>query len=134
MVSEPAMFCSQCGTQHPDDANFCMQCGRAFRDEVAGHGVPKMRWEYQDITVPLNVHAVWAGDWEGERKVGERTDKIVLSSLEKLGREGWQPESATDFHSLQVLGRFETRQVLMELRPPKYEVVTIRVKRLVRQV
>ena len=41
------MFCSQCGTQLPDDANFCLKCGQPTGQAPAGVGPEK--WEHCQI-------------------------------------------------------------------------------------
>jgi hypothetical protein len=43
------MFCNDCGTELPDEANFCWKCGKPQREDIR---VERPRWEICEITYP----------------------------------------------------------------------------------
>jgi len=43
------IYCSQCGKDHPDDANFCMKCGAPLGEGVQALWQPEPQWEYCEI-------------------------------------------------------------------------------------
>jgi uncharacterized RDD family membrane protein YckC len=55
------MYCSQCGTQNPDDAKFCHNCGKGLRVEA----------------VDTTVSAAYAGFWR--RFVAYIIDRLLLA-------------------------------------------------------
>ncbi len=120
-----AIYCSQCGKQHPDDANFCMGCGKPFK---AGTQSSSMRWEYKDLKVPLNIK-----ESKGTSVI-PRINDIVLKAIQREGQDGWQAEGSTDYSSLWDRGAFETtsRENFMQTKVLDftYVAVTIRLKRL----
>src|SRR5712691_1182923 len=121
-----AIYCMQCGKQHPDDANFCMGCGSPFKTGVQS---PSMQWEYKNLVISLN-----------DRRLGEKdTDaswigKIVDSALQREGQAGWQAEGPTDLGSLSRGGlihqtdrhNWNKTKILETI----YHSVTIRMRRL----
>lgn len=114
------MFCVNCGTQLPDDANFCSKCGQPCRPDFEA---PKELWEecvieyevvksaylYRGDEVKFVARAVGpAGD---EYTAGEsatfqvsplyclptRNDLDILNELiDKLVREGWEKTGKTN--------------------------------------
>ena len=44
-----AIYCSQCGKDHPDDANYCMKCGAPLREDFQAPLQPEPQWEYYEI-------------------------------------------------------------------------------------
>jgi len=44
-----AIYCSQCGEDHPGAANFCMKCGAPLKESFQPSGRPEPQWEYCEI-------------------------------------------------------------------------------------
>ena len=44
------MFCTQCGTELPVNANFCSNCGLQLNENVQRLETTRTQWEYCDIT------------------------------------------------------------------------------------
>ena len=110
-----------------------------------------MAWEYQDLTIPLNLTQTItvrgpltdrAEEARIRREVRERYGQIVLGCLQRLAQEGWEPEHPTDFEAVSRAGRLEvattfereaTTFAFGELRAltitHHYESVAIRLRR-----
>jgi len=74
-----------------------------------GRAQPRMRWEYKDLTVPLNMTGrVLEGD-DRFRAVAAEVDTVVLPHLQAAVRVGWEPDEPTDFASLWDAGRVAYR-------------------------
>lgn len=60
------------------------------------------RWEYQEISIPLQLGTIrgWLGEQRLFRKVSRRADQEIERSLERLGQQGWKPDEPTSFSSL----------------------------------
>lgn len=130
------MYCPSCGTQHPESANFCMNCGLALNGMKAPGGqlAPRLRWEYQDLVIPLDVHEKDYRD--GNPYSHEYANRIILRHLQHAGSDGWQAEGPTTFQSLWQRGkvRFYAEAVwegIFRNRYNVYESVTVRLRRLV---
>ena len=122
------MVCPVCGTQQPDSANFCMNCGTPLRRSAAP--ARRARWEYWDLTVPLNVdYRLEAGPSEAD----ERCRQILRRRLERVRRDGWQAEGPTEWQSLLAAGyvRWGDFGTQPATRTRRYLSVTVRLKRLV---
>ncbi|GEM_PF-6940529 len=100
-----AIFCTACGTQHPDAARFCMQCGQPMRPGVSAirpnseisairphPGAPAVRpqraarFEYQNLVVSFPEIEDYAPN------LLPLADAAVLSALHRAGAEGWQAD------------------------------------------
>lgn len=106
------MFCSNCGTQLPDDANFCMKCGKQLKE---GLSQPELQPETCEITCatlrkPLfgdYTLQFWAeatgpnGHYNADESLvfkgpgwvdleSPQTRAALHSLIEKLGKDGWE--------------------------------------------
>ena len=90
-----------------------------------------MRWEYKDLTIPLNLkfdHGVSDNGPEAQQAF----NRIVLRGLQQVGQEGWQAEGPTDFKYLMKQQDAVTWRTEGHFYPGvRYLAVTIRLKRLV---
>ncbi|MBA2447955.1 MAG: zinc ribbon domain-containing protein [Chloroflexi bacterium] len=118
------MFCSQCGTRHPNDAKFCMKCGTPFGAGAAGGTARQHRWEYKDITIPLNMNIKYHLNYLAEYQ--QQAETIITTHLQREGADGWQPEGPTDTASLE--GRVKYKNSLFGT---KAESISLRLRRLV---
>jgi len=86
---------------------------------------PGGRWEYKEVTIPLNVR-------EGltDRAIRPQVDRIIADHLDEERLQGWQPDEPVDLSSLRARDRilFRFRWFL----GPIYLSAMIRLKRLVR--
>ena len=109
------MFCSNCGTRLPDDANFCMKCGKALRSNLQQSD--EVQWETcqisalvdSDFLVEFTVDAIGPkgryvvatdgyaleirifgenGDYPEQRP--EKAEKAVDNLIKKLTQDGWE--------------------------------------------
>lgn len=134
-----AIYCSKCGKQHPDDANFCMGCGQPFKTGGQPPQAIPRRWEYKDITVRFPKDGFTNIQSDVPKRYGEvarLADPIILVRLQQEGHDGWQPESPTDFQTLDQLGLVKKRErfsfaLTATATRTTYEYATIRLKRLV---
>jgi hypothetical protein len=60
VAKEVDMFCINCGTELPDEANFCLRCGKPQEEGVK---VEEPRWETCEI-LHTTLNAPWFGDYE----------------------------------------------------------------------
>lgn len=90
-----------------------------------------MAWQYKEATVPLN----FSGNWRaGHPETREQFNRIVLTTLQQEGQEGWQADEPTDFDSMFQSQRIKTHSPLSALwstGPIVLDSVTVRLKRLV---
>jgi hypothetical protein len=93
------MFCVNCGTQLPDDANFCLKCGKAQANGTHTNVNNSIRWDYKDILIPLNL-SYGGGAWQPPAKVCSEPDRIILQSLQKEVSQGWSAAEPTDLMTL----------------------------------
>jgi hypothetical protein len=49
------MFCSNCGTQIPDDASFCSKCGKS---QSAGFSTGEIKWETCEIAYKQTTNGI----------------------------------------------------------------------------
>jgi hypothetical protein len=103
-----SVTCPIDGTRHPDGADFCMHCGRPLGAGGAGRERPVATgtgstWEHTDLSVPIRLKVPLL---EPAAVVG-RVETAVRLAVERAGDEGWEPEHALDFESLERLGRIE---------------------------
>lgn len=105
------MYCVNCGTQLPDDANFCLKCGKPQKLRVQGQ-TKEPKWETCEIDCYV-VKRTWAYSYlafiaeaygpngkyrAGETSasirnwpVGSRTETILLDGLvQKLLKDRWE--------------------------------------------
>jgi hypothetical protein len=62
------------------------------------------RWEYKEVTIPLNVR-------EGltDREARPRVDRIIADQLAEERLHGWQPDEPVDLSSLRARDRIQFR-------------------------
>ncbi|HLJ81797.1 MAG TPA: hypothetical protein VKT52_09950 [Ktedonobacterales bacterium] len=68
-----------------------------------------MRWEYQDLVIPL---AISVSHWHHRDYVGAATPRaqpIIQASLQQAASEGWRADEPTDFPTLFSRSRVRTR-------------------------
>jgi len=81
------MFCPQCGSERPDADHFCSTCGSPLRVDVRPSQLRfPLRWEYQDVCIPLDIPWMYPPDAERYKQMVERIDQIVLTYLQRLER------------------------------------------------
>jgi len=73
------MFCSNCGTQLPDDANFCLKCGKPQR---AGVQIAEPQWE----TCEIHWGEEWCSNWWGGAKGCFWAEAVGPSGVYNAGR------------------------------------------------
>jgi hypothetical protein len=101
-----SVTCPIDGTMHPDGANFCMHCGRPLPSSPAGRqrsGSAGSKWEHTDLRVPIQMKVPPLEP----AALASRVESAVRLSVERAGDDGWEPEHAVDFASLERLGRLE---------------------------
>ncbi len=129
-----AVYCSQCGREHPDDANFCMMCGKAFKatSMPTTSPSPLFRWEYKDLVVPLNFTEQNHGGFVAPQ-AAPRANEIILPCLQRAGQEGWQTDGPTDFVELYRAGHVNHKETegFLGIESMTFISATIRLKRLV---
>jgi hypothetical protein len=81
-----------------------------------------VRWEYKDITVPLNLR-------EGltDKRIRPLVDRLIAERLDEEGGQGWQPDEPVDLSSLRARDRIQFR--FRWFSGPTYVSATIRLKR-----
>ncbi|MBI4673161.1 MAG: zinc ribbon domain-containing protein [Chloroflexi bacterium] len=100
------MFCVNCGTQLPDDANFCFKCGKPQRDTTATNE-PTWEWETCEIrrqysdrdgniqcywaraVGPGGEYTAWQSQWFGWKE-DTLWHQARGSVVETLIQDGWQ--------------------------------------------
>ncbi|MBN1485504.1 MAG: zinc ribbon domain-containing protein [Chloroflexia bacterium] len=114
------MFCINCGTELPDEANFCWKCGRPQKEGVQ---VKETRWEtceivYQKLKEPFfgdtefqfwaraigpegsynagesPVFKCWSPKPESYSADASNAHKALVS---KLLADGWEPTTNSDY-------------------------------------
>jgi hypothetical protein len=80
------------------------------------------RWEYKEVTIPLNVR-------EGltDRETRPQVDRIIADHLDDERRQGWQPDEPVDLSSLRTRDRIHFR--FRWFLGPIYLSAMIRLKR-----
>lgn len=100
-----------------------------------------LRWEYKEITVPLNtsakVSSLAVNNQRGAFMAGARgseslASQIILEALQREGREGWRPDELADPLRLYQSRRVRARQTggLVTSWNLKFQSATIRLRRL----
>jgi hypothetical protein len=110
------MYCSNCGTQLPDDANFCLKCGKPQKENVSfdeskyetceivfewvskgtlGMGATKMRFWAKAIGAEGIYNAgrsdVFSG-WQLGPDASETKQVNALNQfIDRLASNGWEP-------------------------------------------
>ncbi len=98
------MFCSNCGTELPDEVNFCPKCGHAVRDRAEHRDE---RWEVCGIQIGKTGDgrtSRWVaraigprGQWDAAESVPFPSDKwaqqpsAFLAIVVQLLGDGWEP-------------------------------------------
>src|SRR5690242_11197085 len=59
-----AIYCPNCGKEHPDDANFCMKCGKPLTTIAQPTTAPK--WEYCEVQLASRKGSKWGNWWNGD--------------------------------------------------------------------
>ena len=125
--------------EHPDDgdSHFCRKCGTPLGESGAGEqtmpqagGEPPrpVRWEYKDVTVPLNVPvaggmALYAGS------AARQVDQLLRDYLQQAEQQGgWETDTPADLRSLDRAGQMQPRERGIFL-PFVWLAATIRLKR-----
>ncbi len=132
-----AIYCPQCGREHPDDANFCMKCGKPLKGGATPitQSSPQLQWEYRDHVVPLN----FTDNGDGGFIAGHAApyaNQTILSYLQQAGQDGWQTDGPTDFVELYYAHRVnlkDNKNFLGDIKSQTFFSATLRLKRLVRQ-
>ena len=140
-----SLYCSQDGTAHPDDgdSHFCRKCGRPLGASAAGGGAApqaalqppapaeppdEVRWQYKDVTIPLNV-PVAGGTALYMGRAAREVDQVLLDYLQQAEQEGgWQADTPANLRSLDRAGQMEPRERGI-FRPFVWVAATIRLKR-----
>ena len=143
------MQCPGCQEERPAGEQFCGNCGRAIERErraersslllqrsqqvelrgvSAAPGPPPVAedWEYMQLTVPLDLE-VPKGGIESAEFTG-RFDYLVQQQLQRLSRDGWQPDQPTRVRALKP-EQIRLRKGGFLRGGDRYEAVTIRLKR-----
>ncbi len=84
------------------------------------------RWEYRDLVVPLGVRHL------DDRESISRCNQIIGEHLQRAAQEGWQPDEASDFLSLEREHRVRWHDEPggeYGFRGALYDSVTIRLRR-----
>jgi hypothetical protein len=124
------MFCTRCGTEHPETANFCMNCGTPFRGAAAVAPAPTPRptqFEFRDLTIPLEASSRVFLEYPEEAR--QRFREFMKEHLDREAGEGWEPAEPTDFDSLKAAGRIEEMRHRRFGHLTVYNSVTVRLKR-----
>ena len=133
--------CPYCGAPHPDDFRFCPETGRPLREGSAPPAAAPRptRWEYRDLTIPLNIRRPLGDLTDGELADAghaherQAADERIRAELERWGREGWEATGPTDIASLLAAGRIAT-SVEQETRGEQFNRWRSAVVRVRRQV
>jgi hypothetical protein len=122
------MFCSNCGTQLPDNANYCLKCGKPQVKGAQASISHVVRWEYKDVDVPVDLR--W-GSGNPPTKVYDEANKAILQSLQKESSQGWAAEGSTDVRDLLRDNRTNPHYKCTWLGAQSVDAITIRFKRMV---
>jgi hypothetical protein len=83
------------------------------------------RWEYKEVTIPLNVRERLT-----DRAIRPQVDRIIADRLDDERLQGWQPDEPVDLSSLRTRDRIQFR--FRWFLGPIYLSAMIRLKRPVR--
>jgi hypothetical protein len=123
------MFCINCGTQLPDNANFCLKCGTPQANGAQASASRPIRWEYKDLRVPVDLR--W-GNGNIPDRIYSEADKAVLQSLQEQSKDGWECEGTSDIRRLLRLDKTEAHYKSHWLTGfQSIDSIKIRLKRLV---
>ena len=92
------------------------------------------RWEYTQLTIPLNLK-VESGHYPTPEQLTtiEGLEGIILGHLDIAARDGWEAAEPTDWEALAAAKRFEIETYpgpdAAGIGPAIYKSVTIRLKR-----
>lgn len=78
------MFCSNCGTQLPDDANFCLKCGQPQKQSQRESTATK---QFDVCTIMLHIGLIklrWEA-WQDKKKLAQ-SDEFSELSLDIVSR------------------------------------------------
>ena len=92
------------------------------------------RWEYTQLTIPLNLKVESGHDLTSEQRTAiEGVEGIILGHLNIAAQDGWEAAEPTDWDTLTSAKGFqiETHPSLDDagIAPAIYKSVTIRLKR-----
>jgi hypothetical protein len=114
------MYCSNCGTEIPDEANFCWKCGKPQKQGIQ---VDEQKWEICEIKSAWkqglfsNEYRFWAeatgpnglynagespkfnmGATEVPWESGKEAHAPLRALMNKLAQDGWEPLAAQGHH------------------------------------
>ena len=72
-------------------------------------GRSQVRWEYREVTVPLNVRSDRA--WAPSRPQRDALSAVILRALQEEGAAGWESDEPVDFDSLHRNRRIRWKDV-----------------------
>jgi len=78
------MYCSQCGTELPQDASFCHKCGKLVGRGTEHAGV---EWEFCQIVYNFNYGLAKRALWFSAKAVGP--NGVIYSAGESPKHESW---------------------------------------------
>jgi len=86
----------------------------AMEKRTVSRGI--LRWEYQDLVIPLTISVL---HWRTPDYVGAATPRIqpmIAAALATAAREGWQADEPTDFPTLFSRSRVRTTNTFIRWR------------------
>jgi len=90
------IYCSNCGTQQPDNASFCMKCGKPLLTSASRSGaISAQQVEYQEFFIdlskpPLVSYEPLYKNWqESHRKYETLAHQRVDAVLQPYLAQGW---------------------------------------------
>ena len=124
------MYCANCGTVLPDDANFCSKCGTPLRNHAAAPG--EIKYEYKDLHIPLNLSWSTLGDYNNpDRAFLLAFDSCILKYLQQEATEGWRAAEPYDYTHLLEHHNLELKMPFLSIGTVTAQSATIRLKRIV---
>jgi hypothetical protein len=88
------------------------------------------RWEYKDITIPLDlkVHGSYAD--HAAQKGAIRADAMIMQAIQVVSTEGWESDENASFGSLYNSNRVKWKQGVSLLRGTfHFKTATLRMRR-----
>jgi hypothetical protein len=123
---------------------------------IRAAGAVSMAWEYQDLSIPLNL--TWtitshgpltdrSEERRGREEIRARYSEVVRAHLDRVAQDGWEPAEPVDFDAVVAGGRLQVTTAIQkesttfafgEVRAVTsthtYEAVGVRLRREVRGV
>jgi hypothetical protein len=124
-----AKHCTNCGHELREGDKFCAECGTPAVEGMAARSPTNVHWEYRDLVIPLNLRTN-ASDAE-QAELRAKVDRIVLTQLQQVAKEGWEPEGRTDYGTLLETGQLRWRSTSFFRYVWVYDSVTLRLRRRV---